>query len=202
MSFSMRTAIAAAVMSVVAPMASATVLTFDDLSGYYFFTSNYMGFSFGNNNIATNDWYWDATVNPYQPAVTGTWLGTADYLGPTVLQEDSLPISNTTPFTFDGAYFSGGGNISYKLYSGNTLVYTSLPVALDSLSVAIGNVSPPKWIASGYNGQVTSVVVNGVKQYYAMDNFTFNTPVPEAQTYAMMLAGLALVGMAVRRRAA
>jgi hypothetical protein len=70
------------------------------------------------------------------------------------------------------------------------------------LSVAIGDVSPPKWIASGYSGQITSVVVNGVKQYYAMDNFTFNSPVPEVQTYAMMLAGLALVGAVVRRRAA
>jgi hypothetical protein len=48
---------------------------------------------------------------------------------------------------------------------------------------------------------VTGVVVNGIKQYYAMDDFTFNSPVPEVQTCALMLAGLALVGSAVRRRA-
>jgi hypothetical protein len=45
------------------------------------------------------------------------------------------------------------------------------------------------------------VVVNGIKQYYAMDDFTFSSPVPEVQTYALMLAGLALVGSALRRRA-
>jgi hypothetical protein len=56
------------------------------------------------------------------------------------------------------------------------------------------------WVASGYTGPVTGVVVNGIKQYYAMDDFTVNTPVPEVQSYALMLAGLAAVGAAVRRR--
>jgi len=34
-----------------------------------------------------------------------------------------------------------------------------------------------------------------------MDNLTINAaPVPEAETYAMMLAGLGLLGLAARRR--
>lgn len=33
-----------------------------------------------------------------------------------------------------------------------------------------------------------------------MDNFTFTTPVPEPQTYALMLAGLGVVAFAARRR--
>ena len=33
-----------------------------------------------------------------------------------------------------------------------------------------------------------------------MDNLTFTTPIPEPETYAMLLAGLGLLGFAARRR--
>ncbi|MDP3217955.1 MAG: FxDxF family PEP-CTERM protein, partial [Deltaproteobacteria bacterium] len=38
------------------------------------------------------------------------------------------------------------------------------------------------------------------KKYAGLNVIT--TPVPEAETYAMMLAGLGLIGFAVRRRSA
>ena len=38
---------------------------------------------------------------------------------------------------------------------------------------------------------------NGV----VVDNLTVAMPVPEPETYAMLLAGLGLIGMAARRRA-
>jgi hypothetical protein len=36
--------------------------------------------------------------------------------------------------------------------------------------------------------------------YVVVDDFTFTTPVPEPETYAMMLAGLGLIGFLARRR--
>lgn len=38
--------------------------------------------------------------------------------------------------------------------------------------------------------------------HVVLDDFTFTTPIPEPETYALMLAGLGLIGLAARRRAA
>lgn len=45
---------------------------------------------------------------------------------------------------------------------------------------------------------IRSIAFKG--NYMVADDFTFTTPVPEPGTYAMMLAGLGLLGLAVRRR--
>lgn len=45
---------------------------------------------------------------------------------------------------------------------------------------------------------IRSIAFKG--NYMVADDFTFTTPVPEAGTYAMMLAGLGLLGLAKRRR--
>lgn len=45
---------------------------------------------------------------------------------------------------------------------------------------------------------IRSIAYKG--NYVVVDNFTFNTPVPEPETYAMLLAGLGLLGLSTRRR--
>lgn len=47
---------------------------------------------------------------------------------------------------------------------------------------------------------VRSIAFKG--NYVVLDDFTFTTPVPEPQAYALMLAGLGLIGFMARRRQA
>lgn len=48
------------------------------------------------------------------------------------------------------------------------------------------------------SADIRSIAFKG--NYVVADDFTFTTPVPEPETYAMMLAGLGLVGWLARRR--
>jgi hypothetical protein len=194
-------AFAALALVAAAPMAHADVLTFDDLPDSGYFTSTYHGFSFGNLDSQTNQWFWSNAVDSTYPAHSGTTSVSTDAsLFNGLASEEAMAITSATPFVFQGAYFSGPSltldgtpaEISFALYDGSNLVYTSAP------SAQLGNVS--SFIASGYEGDVTGVVVAGPQGYYAMDDFTFTAAVPEPGTMVMMLAGLGSLGLAARRR--
>ena len=127
----------------------------------------------------------------YRAALTG-YVATDPLVHNGDAYEPTQPILNATPFVFQGAWFSGGGAVGYQLYLGDQLVSTSDPSA-ELTSV-------PAFVASGYSGMVTSVVVLGPQGFYAMDDFTF-VPVPEPSSYALMLLGLTAVVAFVRRSA-
>ncbi len=183
-------------MALTSLSAQAEVLSFDDRPlGRNWFTADYMGFRFGNNNPNTNVWFSTSTVNQYYVPHSGSiYLSTdaASYNGG--LFEDAMPITSATPFTFQGAYFTGGDQVYYKLFSGGSLVFTSAPV-----TVVEGPVTT--WVGSGYDQLIDTVVVVGPQGYFGMDNFTYNaTPVPEAGTLGLFTAGLLGVAAIVRRR--
>lgn len=181
------------------PTASqAEVLTFEDLPGFLrYFTLDYRGFKFGNNNANSNAWFYDTNNSPYYLAHSGRKFALTDrflYPDPPQSLVATMPITNPVDFKFDGAWFSGAEWISYKLYNNGQLVHTSAP------SAELG--PAPIYVASGYGGLVDSVVILGTNGYYVMDDFTYNTPVPESSTWAMMAAGLLAMGALWRRRAA
>lgn len=191
------TMITASAIALVAPVASSNVLNFDDLiGGPAFFLQNYQGFQFGTNNVATTAWFYtDLTSAPYVPHSATHYIATDFQLYNGGLTNPTQPISRATPFVFNGAYFSGGDPIAYQLFDGNTLVYTS--------GASAPLTSTSTFIASGYSGSVTGVVIVGHQGYYALDDFTYNevtAAVPEPETLPLLATGLLCVAAAVRRR--
>jgi hypothetical protein len=201
----------AAVTSLVAlsaSMASATVLTFDDLPGYLIqpFTSNYQGFQFGNNSYQTNPWFFSSDVSSfYTPHSGSVYIATDVTMARGNVFESTQAITSQIDFVFDGAYFSGFDQVRYDLYKNGSLVFSS--AASNDLNAT------PVFVASGYSGAVDSVVVLGSQGYYALDDFTFHSVpdvpvdhtrpgngVPEPGTIALFGLAVAALGLNQRRR--
>lgn len=184
----------AAVIGCIGTAGHAAVYTFEELPvGLAFFTSNYQGFRFGDNSAVTNPWFYTSfSTADYQPS-SGRIFAATDYrLYSGGLWDETQPITNATAFKFDGAWFSGGDQVRYKLFNDGVLVHTSDVSAMLS--------GTPVWVPSGYDRFVNSVVVVGRQGFFAMDDFTA-TPVPEASSLAMFAAGLLTLGAFMRRRA-
>lgn len=180
-----------ALATALAPVAHAAVLTFDDLSpGTAFFTTDYQGFRFGTNDIATTAWFHTDAVSPFfTPSTPPTFVATDFTLYSGDEFEETQPISRMVDFIFNGAAFSGFDRVRFDLYLDGKLVHTS------ANSPELGSV--PVFVASGYGGLVDAVVVRGTQGFYAMDNFTFN--VPEPDTYVLVALALLTAG-AMRRK--
>lgn len=116
----------AALLACVVQTAAATVLDFEDLQGYAYFSTPYRGFSFGNNDPATNPWFYSNVVEPDSPPTSGTVsLGTDHRLYARALLEATQPITSPVPFVFVGASFTGFDRIAYDLYQDAVLVHST-----------------------------------------------------------------------------
>ena len=124
----------------------------------------------------------------------GTLFGPGTY---TVSTADPLPGVSGGSYTFTVGAGQLGGQIDFAWGSttgidvlmvwnvatvGSNIVYTSIDTTADAETLIPG-----------------TQMIDGPFQGFSA-NFNMAAPVPEASTYGMMLAGLGLVGFAVRRR--
>lgn len=179
-----RTLLVGAASAAFLPMASATVLGFDDLG-----TDGYVPASYGGLDWSAGDWFaFGEAQDPYT-AHSGDFRVTSGFGD----ADAATAIKFVAPAVFDGAWFAGlsGATVTFDLYYQGQQVGTS--ATLDPSAT-------PAFLASGYKGLVDEVIVASPGQgSYVMDDFTFTQAVPEPQTIALMLAGLGVVGTVMRR---
>lgn len=170
----------AAALILAAPLASSTVLNFDDLRGQAQLT-NYGGLTF-------IDWsYFDYEQSPYTAASGNVRIYNS-------VNENAF--GRDEAFTFQGANFAGEAGVSVRF-----------DMFLDGAYVASSGVllmsDTPTFLASGYTGLLNSVTVSSNKpDFFVLDDLTFNeaAPVPEPGSLALLFGAMGVLGVTARRR--
>ena len=179
---------AGAALSALAPAASATVLTFDDIGGDALMT-DVAGGHYGGLDWTGGDWFaYGEAQDPYTPH-SGDFRLASGFDD----ADAATTIRFAAPATFQGAWFSGldGATVTFELYLHGAQVGTS--ATLDPGAT-------PQFLASGYAGPVDEIVVASPAQgSYTMDDFTFTPGVPEPASLALMFAGLGVVVLRARK---
>jgi len=207
--------IAGAALSLLAASpAFAVTITFEDLAVGTTLSSQYaaQGVSFSGNTFSgagssTSGQPWATNTNMGIVSSTGTDVGglgvpslvsgnilrsfngwLSENGDPSFLMSFSAPVSSVS---VDFAGVSTAADVTMWAYNGATLVGTISGSATGQFSLALAAAA------------ITSVAVRPgtYDDWVGVDNIVF-APVPETSTYAMMALGLAVLGVAARRRRA
>lgn len=187
--------LAAVVLACLLPL-SAGVLTFDDTTANVQLPAGYGGFNWDSNFYVydSSDYvsgYGNTYTFPSDPNAVYNAFGV-------------LTMSVTgTPFMFDGAYFTGwAADNSYASY-------TATSISIDGYlgGNLVGTVSTllpaDSFVWLGADMMVDTLVFTSSADgnWWLMDNFTYNSAIPEPGTLLLCAAGLVLAGtLKLRRR--
>jgi hypothetical protein len=165
--------------------ALATTLDFEDLINRPYFAS--LPVNYASIDWAANFWAFSDNQYPYT-----AHSGVTRIAGNGGSPGDSS-FSFAAAVRFDGVWAAGAPlPFSFELYSHGHLVHTS-----DALTLS----STPTFLASGYAGAVDRVKIVGANGGYIFDDVSYQAaPVPESETWAMILGGLLMLGLHSRRR--
>ncbi len=191
-------AVALAAAAVAVP-AAAVVINFDDTSG--FIANGYNGFNWNNFVVLNGDTY---TGNP-----SGYGAGVVSHSN-VALNAFAAPAAisvATGTFKLTSAYMTAAWNdgltIQVDGYLGTSLVFSQLfaPSATAPTLYSFNGASIDRAVFSSYGGTHHAGYPGG-GAHFNLDNLTLAAGVPEAASWAMMIAGFGLVGAAMRRRSA
>ncbi len=155
----------------------------------------------------------DTVLHPYVQSIYGPQVQIAvptvfglSWLSPVVhavvVGEDTVTIDFSRPMIAFGANFDlagpggPGSNVSLRLVDGSVTTFSLANWLLNSEE---GNFSGVVSVMP-FTSVVLSEGTGCCQETFEMDNMKFATPVPEPETYAMLLAGLGLMGFVARRR--
>ncbi len=145
----------------------------------------------GSASAYTTSFSWDTASSTFEFGATGITSGSSG--------SDIFVIDGFTTTLAAGLY-------DYEAdISGSKLKFVSVTIGPDSFTLP----NPRVGVAAGTVTLPTTVVVNWAANTFSTPLTAANyqgsailTPVPEPETYALMLAGLASIGFMVRRRSA
>lgn len=187
-----KTLLVAALLVTGAIHASAETLTFEGFSNMDSVPNGYGGLNWSNFSVNSPT----STSGYLNGIVSGTSVAYNSWANP-------ASISSTTAFTLNSGFFTGAWNDGLTIhvtgtgasnYSADILVNTASPTnyVFNWTGLTAVNFSSSGGTPAGYSGRGA---------HFAMDNLTINVAaVPEPETYALLLAGLGIIGAAARRR--
>lgn len=159
-----------------------------------------LGNAYFNDNLNFNV----ATITPGYMSMTISSVGTNSGGGSSTTQ--LVAFANYDQFQQSSCYFNNNGNCNllYQVDFSKTQYiqgFLNASVSLNSYAgISSGSVNETSFI-SGL--RFTDLNGNPLKLSYTSSSgltYPFATPIPEPQTYAMMLAGFGLLGFTARRR--
>ncbi|MUI12389.1 PEP-CTERM sorting domain-containing protein [Massilia dura] len=149
------------------------------------------------------DYAYSVSAGPKAPAI---WAGTSDYVDFWLTSQNR---TDTTTFALqDGVAGAGGNFFGSDTYSHPTAAASLLLTATDStgatVSFTLENPDVHSFVGFVSSANLVSLTVTAGQQpgvWSSIDNFHVSVAaVPEPGTYAMLLAGLGMLGWTARRR--
>jgi len=186
---------------------NAALLSMSAISGTDSFDDLTAGANLGSGPLtrAAGSLGYSAAVGPDSDIFYGAGNGTDNWLS-TNVATDTVTFSGFAP-----GVFAAGANVFNSDVGGNFLRRGAITLAaVDGNSTATQTVrfaTTSTFIGFISDSALTSVSLTSTQGrnstvWPTMNNLTLATPIPEPETYALMLAGLAAVGFMARRRKA